>query len=143
MREKKKSSKKLTFIILPGVCVRPIDQFLVYPRQKASGRVGEAVTDRLRLCGLFHEVAHLFVPEGSRSRQPRFLRRGVPREQICDIYAWIGKELGRSSDVKIDSVNIVEHDQNFEILTGLLLELLGSYAMLYCAWLRISWRSAS
>ena len=46
-----------TFVIFPGVRVRPRDELLVDPREKTGGRVCERVAKCLWLRGLLIEVA--------------------------------------------------------------------------------------
>ena len=47
----------LTFVVFPGIAIRPIMQFFVDPGKQANGTVRERITERLRLGALFCKVA--------------------------------------------------------------------------------------
>ena len=52
-----------TFVVFPGIIVRPVVQFFVDPREQANGTISQRVTDRLRLGALSREITAASVLE--------------------------------------------------------------------------------
>jgi hypothetical protein len=67
-----------TFVIFLWVRIRPLCQFLVYPREQARWRVREGVANRLRPRALLRIVAHALFHEPLRRLCARLLNGGTP-----------------------------------------------------------------
>ena len=52
-----------TFVVFPGIIVRPVVQFFVDPREQANRTISQRVTDRLRLGALSREITAASVLE--------------------------------------------------------------------------------
>lgn len=74
------SKMELTFVVRPGIPVRPIHKLLVYPRQETDGRIGQAMSYRLGLRRLLYHVPATFMKMTLRLR--KCLLR-LPVERVC------------------------------------------------------------
>src|SRR6266702_7491946 len=84
-----------TFVVGPRICVCPCDELLVYPREQADGRVGEAESERLRLSGLFDKVARAVFEEALGSSCRLSLARRERRDQTLEECYGAFTEVGR------------------------------------------------
>lgn len=65
----------LTFIVFPGIIVRPVAQFFIDPREQPDGTIRERITECLGLGRLLCEITLAAIAEPLRARKSFFLFR--------------------------------------------------------------------
>lgn len=85
----------MNFVVGSRICIRYRDELLIYPIEQADRRVGQVVSECLRLGGLFGKVARTILEEKkSRVRAAASRSRGVE-----DMIRHLGRPMGFSNNL--------------------------------------------
>jgi hypothetical protein len=125
-----------TFVIVPRIIVRPIDEFFIDPRQQSDRRICETVAQCLGLRRLLARVPSAFIYEPGTSLEPCLFCSSICCEHVLQVKSRRARKR-RGSTVRL--LDIVKRGKVM-IITSEVVACQSCCAMPWHSCLRIDWR---